>query len=277
MAALAKLPVRPLDDAPGYSRQQFMPHGWEDPDSNGCDARRDAIARQAVRDIVRRGTAQCILTATVFDPYSETEIPSIRTQADHVVALKNAWVTGAAAMTPDLRERLANDPRNLLMVLASLNESKGERSADEWLPPADGFRCAYVAQQTAVKARYGLWVTQNEHDKMAAVLTACPGQQLPTETSDGRDRPTAPPTTRAQPLPRAPATIPQPAPVPRAPATPPQPAPVPAPKPTAPGRGTVTAGAFCSPAGALGVTTAGTAMVCRVSPTDTRLRWRKAG
>jgi hypothetical protein len=75
--------VRPLDAAPRYNRQQqFMPHGWEDLDGNGCDARRDAIARQAVRDIVRRGTADCVLTATVSDPYSDTDIPSIRAQAD---------------------------------------------------------------------------------------------------------------------------------------------------------------------------------------------------
>jgi len=33
-------------------------------------------------------------------------------------------------------------------------------------------------------------------------------------------------------------------------------------------------GAFCTPAGATGVTSAGTAMVCRTSPTDLRLRWR---
>jgi hypothetical protein len=35
-------------------------------------------------------------------------------------------------------------------------------------------------------------------------------------------------------------------------------------------------GAFCTPAGATGVTAAGTAMVCRTSPTDSRLRWRAA-
>ena len=33
---------------------------------------------------------------------------------------------------------------------------------------------------------------------------------------------------------------------------------------------------FCSPAGATGVTPAGTPMVCKTSPTDSRLRWRSA-
>jgi hypothetical protein len=70
-----------------------------------------------------------------------------------VVALKDAWLTGAAAMTSAMRERLANDPLNLIMVAGSLNASKGDQAADEWLPPADGFHCAYVAQQIAVKTR----------------------------------------------------------------------------------------------------------------------------
>lgn len=35
-------------------------------------------------------------------------------------------------------------------------------------------------------------------------------------------------------------------------------------------------GAFCSPAGALGVTAEGTLMVCKTTATDSRLRWRAA-
>jgi len=45
---------------------------------------------------------------------------------------------------------------------------------------------------------------------------------------------------------------------------------------TAASKATVTPGAFCSVAGATGVTSTGKAMVCKVSATDTRLRWRAA-
>ncbi len=37
---------------------------------------------------------------------------------------------------------------------------------------------------------------------------------------------------------------------------------------------TVTAGAFCSSAGATGVTSTGTPMTCATTATDTQLRWR---
>ncbi len=36
-------------------------------------------------------------------------------------------------------------------------------------------------------------------------------------------------------------------------------------------------GAFCSPDGAQGVTTRGTPMTCKTSPTDSRDRWRSSG
>jgi hypothetical protein len=41
------------------------------------------------------------------------------------------------------------------------------------LPPSTGYRCAYVAQQIRVKAAYGLWVTQAEHDAMDRQLDTC--------------------------------------------------------------------------------------------------------
>ncbi|MDQ1486701.1 MAG: hypothetical protein QOJ62_2394, partial [Actinomycetota bacterium] len=72
------------------------------------------------------------------------------------------------------------------------------------------------------------------------------------------------------------ATVPAPA-----PATTPA-ARAPAPTTAAPATATpagakvVHPGSFCTPAGATGVTTAGTPMVCKTSATDVRLRWRKA-
>jgi hypothetical protein len=159
----------------GYSRAVFLPHGWADPDGNGCDARRDTLARQAVPGTeVRAGVHHCVLTATIVDPYSGAQVPSTRADTDHVVALGDAWRTGAQRLPAERRTALANDPANLVATSAHLNRQKGDLAADAWLPPAQGFRCEYVARQVAVKHRYELWVTQAEHDAMARVLSACP-------------------------------------------------------------------------------------------------------
>jgi hypothetical protein len=180
--ALAALPVKGPDSMAGYGRAAFLPKGWADPDGNGCDARRDALARQITPGTTpkRAGAHHCVLTATVHDPYSNTDLPSTKTDIDHVVALGDAWTTGADSWQPYKRARFANDPDNLLAVSQSLNRAKGDKDAAGWLPPASGgFDCAYVARQVKVKAAYGLWTTALEHAAMAGVLAKCPGQVLP--------------------------------------------------------------------------------------------------
>ncbi len=53
------------------------------------------------------------------------------------------------------------------------NIAKGDGDAATWLPPNKPYRCAYVATQTQVKAKYALWVTQAEKDAIARVLSTC--------------------------------------------------------------------------------------------------------
>ena len=94
-------------------------------------------------------------------------------QIDHVVALADAWTTGAAAWPPATREALANDPANLLAVDGAANQAKGAGDAATWLPPHKAFRCRYVITQVRVKAAYGLWVTVAERDAIARELGRC--------------------------------------------------------------------------------------------------------
>jgi hypothetical protein len=130
----------------------------------------------------RPGTHHCVVIAGLLaDPYGGATIPFEKARAaeveiDHVVALGDAWQTGAQALTPARRKALANDPLNLLAVGGSANESKRDSDAASWLPPDTAFRCAYVARQVAVKSAYRLWVTPAEHDAIATVLATCPGR-----------------------------------------------------------------------------------------------------
>ena len=94
-------------------------------------------------------------------------------QIDHVVALSNAWQTGAFKLTLEKRTALANDPDNLLAVQGRLNSQKGDGDAATWLPPLKSIRCAYVTKQIIVKAKYGLWVTAPEKAAMLSVLSKC--------------------------------------------------------------------------------------------------------
>jgi hypothetical protein len=100
-------------------------------------------------------------------------------QIDHVVALADAWRTGAQKLTAAQRTALANDPVNLFAVDGPTNTRKSDGDAATWLPPTKAFRCTYVAHQVAVKTAYHLWVTKAERAAIARVLDRCPTQRLP--------------------------------------------------------------------------------------------------
>jgi hypothetical protein len=169
----------------GYSRAQFGP-AWADVDHNGCDTRNDILNRDLLGVTWRAGTHDCVvISGTLADPYTGSAIPfekakATAVQIDHIVALGDAWQTGAQGWTAATREQFANDPLNLLAVDGPQNESKSDSDAASWLPPNKSFRCSYVARQITVKAAYKLWVTGAEHDAMASVLAGCPGQTVAT-------------------------------------------------------------------------------------------------
>lgn len=189
LAAWAALPVKGRAPSTGYEREHFGT-AWADADRNGCDTRNDILSRDLVQKSFKPATRNCVvLSGMLPDKYSGRDIVfergpgSMDVQIDHVVALQNAWVTGA--FTWEVRKRLAfaNDPLNLFAVSGLLNAQKGSGDAATWLPPNKAFRCEYVARQVAVKAKYELWVTPAEHEAMHRILSRCPKEPLPSSAA----------------------------------------------------------------------------------------------
>lgn len=232
MDLLATLPIKGRAPKTGYDRARFG-QAWADVDRNGCDTRNDILKRD-LTGITYTNSVPCkVQSGSLADPYTGTTISFLRgsatssaVQIDHVVALSDAWQKGAQQLTPEQRMAFANDPLNLQATDGPTNIKKGDGDAATWLPPNKGFRCEYVARQISVKATYGLWVTQAEHDAMARILGDCTGQLAPTNQQAPVPAPAPEPVAPAP----APAQV-APAPAPAAPA----PAPVaPAPAPVAP-------------------------------------------
>jgi len=179
-AGLAALPVRPLGPDDDYVREKFG-QAWADVDGNGCDTRNDVLARD-LRDArldPDPGAPCVVLRGTLDDPYTGEVVPFARgpdsadVQIDHVVALADAWRTGARAWTAQRRLAFANDPANLLAVSGAANQDKGAADAAGWLPPQRGYGCVYVMRQVRIKVAYGLWVTADERAAMDAQLAGC--------------------------------------------------------------------------------------------------------
>ena len=171
----------------GYTRAQFGPT-WADVDRNGCDTRNDILKRDLTGEVFKEKTRNCVVqSGTLIDPYSGETInftrgntSSMEVQIDHVVALSNAWQTGAFKLSIKERTAFANDPMNLLAVKGRLNSQKNDGDAATWLPPLKSYRCDYVARQIAVKIKYKLWFTAPEKEAMIRILKSCPEKALPT-------------------------------------------------------------------------------------------------
>jgi hypothetical protein len=185
LVVLAGLPVKGRAPKTGYERDAFGPAWSDDVDvslgHNGCDTRNDVLRRDLVAVRLKAGTRGCVVVSgRLADPYTGRRITFVRgrstssaVQVDHVVALGDAWVTGAQQLTADERRTLANDPLNLLAVDGPANSAKRDADAASWLPPNKAYRCSYVARQVAVKSRYHLWVTAAEKAQIARVLAGC--------------------------------------------------------------------------------------------------------
>jgi hypothetical protein len=185
VAALGGLRVAPKGDLAGYDRSCGAGDGcvfgpaWADVDHDGCDQRNDVLHRDLTAIEVRPGTHGCVVIAgTLADPYTGTTVPFAKARAgelqiDHVVPLAAAWTQGAAAWSGRQREAFANDLGNLVATEAGPNESKGDATADEWVPPDRGYGCAYARIVVTVKQRYGLSVTSTEAGALRGLLAGC--------------------------------------------------------------------------------------------------------
>lgn len=178
LTTLEKLEIKGRAPKTGYKRTEFY-DGW--PNINGCSLRQIIIKRELGDsaklngcDVVS-GSFEEPYTGKFFEATQKSDF-SKNIQIDHVVALSDAWQKGAQYKTKDQRFQLATDPLNLLAVDSSANQQKSDGDAATWLPPNKSFRCQYVARQVSVKFKYGLWVTQAEHDAIFKILETCPNE-----------------------------------------------------------------------------------------------------
>ena len=178
---LNTLPVKGRAPKTGYSRAQFG-DAWSDIDHNGCDTRNDILNRDLTAKQHKNSRGCVVISGILNDPYTGKVINFMRgkdtseqIQIDHVVALSDAWQSGAQEISAQERLQLANDPENLLAVDGPANQQKSDSDAATWLPANASFRCSYVARQIRVKAKYHLWVKPAEKEAMINVLTPCAG------------------------------------------------------------------------------------------------------
>jgi len=120
-------------------------------------------------------------------------------QIDHVVALSEAWYSGAHTWSDDKLDEFADWEVNLVAVTGAVNQAKDNEDAGRWTPPRAASACAFAEITVTTKAAWELAVDPAEKAGLARMLTNCTANsEVPTTTAPPTTAPpaTAPPTTR---------------------------------------------------------------------------------
>lgn len=167
-ARIGALRSAPEASGDSYDRDLFG-GGWIDADSDGCDTRCEVLAEETRTDLA--GLAEGWYS--LYDGYS-TDDPS-ELDIDHVVALGEAWRSGADQWDQQRREAYANDidvGQSLIAVSASTNRSKSDRDPASWQPPSlDGW-CEFLAAWVNTKLRWDLTADPGEITAMTNMATS---------------------------------------------------------------------------------------------------------
>lgn len=176
----------------GYDRERYF-GGWA---SNGCGSAttRDTILARDLKGAVENPRCQ-VTSGTLTDPYTGRTIQfrrgrntSSAVQIDHVVALLDAWESGARDWDQAKRVEYANSPDVLLASDGPANMAKGSGldvngtalyrpqdsgAPDVWMPDNKAYRCDYMAKRAAIKSKWGLTMTPREKQQTVSVLSQC--------------------------------------------------------------------------------------------------------
>ena len=159
-----------------YHRQLQFGRWINDPDDKTCfNTRALVLLRDSDKNVVFKTTNHCSVDKGSWnDPYTgKTFDQTAFIQIDHVVPLKNAYMSGAYKWDFKTRCLYANylgNDYHLLSVNASENMKKGDRSPDKYMPPNFEFTCTYLKNWLSIKFLWGLKMTLAESEAITALI-----------------------------------------------------------------------------------------------------------
>jgi hypothetical protein len=170
-AELASLTVAAETNAATYDRALF-PH-WITI-SGTCNTRETVLKRDGVGVVT--GSNCAATSGSWTSPYDgATWTAASDVDIDHMVALAEAWRSGAYAWTTSRRQSFANDLTNaqLWAVTDNVNQAKGDKDPADWKPPLTSFYCTYAKAWVDVKYEWGLTVDSAEKSALTSMLATC--------------------------------------------------------------------------------------------------------
>ena len=152
----------------GYERNLFK--HWIDANKNGKDTRAEVLIAESLISVRFSSTGKTVSTGKWLSLYDgETWTKASDVDVDHVVALAEAWRSGAWKWSAARRQAYANDlgvAWTLRAVTDNVNQSKSDDDPTYWLPPLESANCIYLTEWVAVKIRWKLTVDAEERESI---------------------------------------------------------------------------------------------------------------
>ncbi|KAG8942168.1 hypothetical protein FRC03_003591, partial [Tulasnella sp. 419] len=110
---------------------------------------------------------------SIYDNATWTSADKI--DIDHIVPLREAWVSGARNWTQEQRTVFANDLERpqLIAVTDRVNQDKGDKDPAEWMPRVPEIKCLYLRAWIEVKYFYKLSVDAREKSAIESLIASC--------------------------------------------------------------------------------------------------------
>ena len=182
---LSRVSVASESGSSSYVRTKFK--HWVDANGDCQNSRMEVLIAESKVAPTFTTARNCTVSRGKWFSYYDGATWTIPADVDidHMVALKEAWESGARSWTAAQRQAYANDlgfGPSLVAVTDNVNQSKGDRDPAQWMPALS--TCTYAIQWVQVKYRWRLTMDSAEKSKLASLLSGSCGAR--TVTIPGR-------------------------------------------------------------------------------------------
>ena len=140
--------------------------GWIDEDGDGLNTRHEVLAEESlIKPVISNNK---VISGKWFDKYTGKYFTNPSDlDIDHLVPLKNAYISGASNWSKKKKKRYYNYLKydnHLIAVSKSANRNKSDKSPVDWLPPNKDYQCEYVREWFKIKTAWGLTIEEGFYE-----------------------------------------------------------------------------------------------------------------
>lgn len=174
LASFSRVSARFPQPAVDYDRDSQFGE-WIKPVKSSCLNTRGIVLKRNSKVEISVNEKCTVLSGNWFDPYTnQTYNDADDIQIDHVVALKNAYMTGGHTWNKARRCLYANYLGNnfhLMPVNGPENMKKSDKSPLEYVPPNKAYTCEYLRNWLQIKYIWDLRMTPREVNAIEQEIT----------------------------------------------------------------------------------------------------------